>query len=36
MRNKMAHGYFDIDLNVVWETVQRRLPDLLEKLAQID
>jgi uncharacterized protein with HEPN domain len=20
MRNRMAHGYFDIDLNVVWET----------------
>lgn len=36
MRNKMAHGYFDIDLNVVWETVQRSLPDLLERLAQID
>jgi uncharacterized protein with HEPN domain len=35
MRNKMAHGYFDIDLEVVWETVQRSLPDLVGKLAAI-
>ncbi len=24
MRNRMAHGYFDIDLDVVWETAQQR------------
>ena len=29
MRNRIAHGYFDIDLDVVWETVQTALPDLL-------
>jgi uncharacterized protein with HEPN domain len=23
----MAHGYFDIDLGVVWDTVQAALPD---------
>lgn len=28
MRNRMAHGYFDIDLNIVWETVQNDLPGL--------
>ena len=28
MRNRMAHGYFDIDLNVVWDTVRSSLPDL--------
>ena len=27
MRNRMAHGYFDIDLDIVWETVQNDLPD---------
>jgi uncharacterized protein with HEPN domain len=32
MRNRIAHGYFDIDLDVVWDTVQIALPDLLEKL----
>ena len=32
MRNRMAHGYFDIDLDVVWETVQEWLPQLLKQL----
>ena len=28
MRNRMAHGYFEIDLNIVWDTVQNSLPEL--------
>jgi uncharacterized protein with HEPN domain len=36
MRNRMAHGYFDINLDTVWETVQTSLPDLQEKLRKID
>jgi uncharacterized protein with HEPN domain len=32
MRNRMAHGYFDIDLNVVWDTVRLSLRDLRSKL----
>jgi uncharacterized protein with HEPN domain len=32
MRNRMAHGYFEIDLDVVWETVDSALPDLLAKM----
>ena len=32
MRNRIAHGYFDINLDVVWETVQTALPDLLKQL----
>ncbi len=32
MRNRMAHGYFDINLDVVWETVQEWLPALLQQL----
>jgi uncharacterized protein with HEPN domain len=32
MRNRMAHGYFDTNLDTVWETVQTSLPDLEEKL----
>jgi uncharacterized protein with HEPN domain len=36
MRNRMAHGYFDINLDTVWETVQASLPDLEEKLRKID
>ena len=34
MRNRIAHGYFDINLDVVWDTVQIALPDLLKKLNQ--
>lgn len=32
MRNRIAHGYFDINLEVVWDTVQTALPELLERL----
>ncbi len=32
MRNRIAHGYFDINLDLVWETVQTALPELLERL----
>ena len=35
MRNRMAHGYFDIDLDVVWETVQEWLPALLKQLPDV-
>jgi uncharacterized protein with HEPN domain len=35
MRNRIAHGYFDINLEVVWDTVQIALPDLLKQLAAI-
>ncbi len=32
MRNCMAHGYFDINLDVVWDNVQTALPELLKQL----
>ena len=35
MRNRIAHGYFDIDLDVVWATVRTALPQLLERLPAI-
>lgn len=35
MRNRIAHGYFDVDLDVVWATVQTALPQLLERLARL-
>lgn len=35
MRNRMAHGYFDIDLDVVWETVQEWPPALLKQLPNV-
>lgn len=35
MRNRMAHGYFDRDLDVVWDTLQTDLPGLEAKLRSI-
>jgi uncharacterized protein with HEPN domain len=32
MRHRLVHGYFDIDLDVLWQTVQQDLPLLVEKL----
>lgn len=35
MRNRIAHGYFDINLEVVWDTVQLALPQLLGDLPAV-
>ena len=32
MRNRIAHGYYEIDLGTVWETVAQALPELLGQL----
>ena len=34
MRNRMVHGYFETNLDLVWETVQVFLPELERKLRQ--
>jgi uncharacterized protein with HEPN domain len=28
MRNALAHGYFTVDLAIVWQTIQNDLPSL--------
>ena len=35
MRNRVAHGYFDVNLDVVWDTAQPALPDLLLRLERL-
>ncbi len=35
MRNRIAHGYFAINLDVVWDTVQTALPELLKALPSV-
>lgn len=30
MRNRLVHAYFDIDLDVLWQTVEDDLPMLIE------
>jgi uncharacterized protein with HEPN domain len=35
MRNRIAHGYYEINLETVWETAQAALPRLEEQLIEI-
>ncbi len=35
MRNRIAHGYFEINLDTVWETVQTALPGLIKSLPAV-
>ena len=35
MRNRIAHGYYDINLDTVWDTVQTALPELKVQLLTI-
>ena len=32
MRNRLIHGYFDIDRDILWATVQDVLPDFARRL----
>ena len=32
MRNQLSHGYFAVDLDVVWKVIQRDIPDLRKEL----
>ena len=35
MRNRLIHGYFDINLDVVWQTVNGDLPSLIQQINAI-
>jgi uncharacterized protein with HEPN domain len=35
MRNRIGHGYYDINLDTVWEAVQTALPELKAQLVTI-
>ena len=35
MRNRLIHGYFDIDLDIVWSTVAKDLPPLVSALEKL-
>ncbi len=35
MRNVLVHGYFDIDLDIVWRLVEENLPDLKQAVERI-
>ncbi len=36
MRNRLVHAYFDINLNILWKTVQNDLPPLITELAKLN
>jgi uncharacterized protein with HEPN domain len=33
MRNVLAHGYYKVDLAVVWKTIERDLPNLQDQVS---
>lgn len=35
MRHRLIHGYFDVDLDIVWQTISIDLPPLLKLLENI-
>ena len=35
MRDRLIHGYFDVNLDIVWKTVINDLPPLINKLEKI-
>ncbi|RII25259.1 MAG: hypothetical protein CXR30_18945 [Geobacter sp.] len=35
MRNRICYGYFSVDLEVVWHTVQRYIPELEKQIQDL-
>lgn len=35
MRNALSHGYFSVDLAIVWQTIQQDLPGLRAQIARL-
>ena len=35
MRNRLIHGYFDIDLDIVWKTVNKDIPGLKKEVEKV-
>lgn len=35
MRNRLIHGYFDIDLKIVWNTVREDIPPLINQIEEL-
>lgn len=35
LRNRIAHGYFGINLTIIWEIIKKELPFLKDKMQQI-
>lgn len=35
MRNRVAHGYFSVDLEIVWKTIRHDLPELAARVSAL-
>ena len=33
MRNRIAHGYFEMNMEIVWTTTQESIPEIINKLS---
>ena len=36
IRNRLAHGYFDINLDIIWNTVEEAFPELEDQIRKIN
>ena len=35
MRNRLVHAYFDVNTDILWDTLQLGLPELLERMGAV-
>lgn len=35
MRNRLVHAYFDVDADILWQSVNDRLPDLARRISAV-
>jgi uncharacterized protein with HEPN domain len=35
LRNVIAHEYFGLDIDILWDVIQTRIPVLLEQVEQV-
>jgi uncharacterized protein with HEPN domain len=35
MRNRVSHGYFSVDLEIVWKTLKRDFPELEQQILKL-
>lgn len=35
MRNRVSHGYFQVDGALIWKTIHQDLPELLQQIEQL-
>jgi len=35
MRDRLIHGYFDVDQAILWDVIQRRVPELKQQVEEL-